>query len=389
MSDTPSRRIDRIQPFRVMALLAEARELEHQGRDIVHMEIGEPDFPTPAPVVEAATRALAGGNVHYTPALGMAELREAIAGFYQERYNVTVPASRIMVTPGASGALLLALGVLLEPGEGVMLADPGYPCNRNFAEFLDARVQAVPVDADSGYQLTLELVQQYWQSCTRVVMLASPANPTGTLVPPEELRAIIAWVEQQGASVIVDEIYHGLVYGAPAPTALNLGERVVVINSFSKYFGMTGWRIGWLAAPSDLMSSLDKLAQNLFLSASTPAQHAALAALTPQTLAILEQRREAFWQRRDFLLPALRDIGFDIKVEPQGAFYLYADCSRFTDDSFAFARSLLHDSGVAITPGNDFGDYRPEQHVRFAYTTSLERLQEGLRRLQQRLAPDD
>lgn len=389
MSDTPSRRIDRIQPFRVMALLAEARELEQQGRDIVHMEIGEPDFPTPAPVVEAATRALAGGNVHYTPALGMAALREALAGFYEERYNVAVPASRIMITPGASGALLLALGVLLEPGEGVMLADPGYPCNRNFAEFLDARVQAVPVDADSGYQLTLELVQQYWQSYTRVVMLASPANPTGTLVPPEELRAIIAWVEQQGASVIVDEIYHGLVYGAPAPTALNLGERVVVINSFSKYFGMTGWRIGWLAAPSDLMSSLDKLAQNLFLSASTPAQHAALAALTPQTLAILEQRREAFWQRRDFLLPALRDIGFDIKVEPQGAFYLYADCSRFTDDSFTFARSLLHDSGVAITPGNDFGDYRPEQHVRFAYTTSLERLQEGLRRLQQRLAPDD
>lgn len=270
-----------------------------------------------------------------------------------------------------------------------MLADPGYPCNRNFAEFLDARVQAVPVDADSGYQLTLELVQQYWQPYTRVVMLASPANPTGTLVPPDELQAIIAWVEQQGAYVIVDEIYHGLVYGTPAPTALNLGERVVVINSFSKYFGMTGWRIGWLAAPSDLMPSLDKLAQNLFLSASTPAQHAALAALTPQTLAILEQRREAFRQRRDFLLPVLRDIGFDIKVEPQGAFYLYADCSRFTDDSFTFARSLLHDSGVAITPGNDFGDYRPDQHVRFAYTTSLERLQEGLRRLQQRLAPDD
>ncbi|MDZ7804637.1 pyridoxal phosphate-dependent aminotransferase [Thiohalophilus sp.] len=389
MSETPSRRIDRIQPFRVMALLAEARELEQQGHDVVHMEIGEPDFPTPAPVIEAATRALADGNVHYTPALGMAPLREAIAGFYQDRYAVSVPAARIMVTPGASGALLLALGVLLEPGQGVMLADPGYPCNRNFAYFLDARVQAVPVNAETGYQLTLDRVQQYWQPHIRVVMLASPANPTGTLVPPDELRAIIAWVEQQGASVIVDEIYHGLVYGAPAPTALELGERVVVINSFSKYFGMTGWRIGWLVAPSDLIPSLDKLAQNLFLSASTPAQHAALAALTPQTLAILEQRREAFWQRRDFLLPALREIGFDIKVEPQGAFYLYADCSRFTDDSFAFAQSLLRETGVAVTPGNDFGDNRPEQHVRFAYTTSLDRLKEGVRRLQKRLVQDD
>ncbi|MGM0680360.1 MAG: aminotransferase class I/II-fold pyridoxal phosphate-dependent enzyme, partial [Pseudomonadota bacterium] len=217
MSDTPARRIDRIQPFRVMALLAEARELEQQGRDIVHMEIGEPDFPTPAPVVEAATRAIADGEVHYTPALGMAALREAIAGFYQERYGISVPAARIMVTPGASGALLLALGVLLEPGQGVMLADPGYPCNRNFAHFLDAQVQAVPVNAQTGYQLTLERVQQHWQPHTRVVMLASPANPTGTLIPPDELLAIITWVEQQGASVIVDEIYHGLVYGTPVP----------------------------------------------------------------------------------------------------------------------------------------------------------------------------
>ncbi|MGM0679331.1 MAG: aminotransferase class I/II-fold pyridoxal phosphate-dependent enzyme, partial [Pseudomonadota bacterium] len=223
---------------------------------------------------------------------------------------------------------------------------------------------------------------------TRVVMLASPANPTGTLIPPDELLAIITWVEQQGASVIVDEIYHGLVYGTPVPSALNLGERMVVINSFSKYFGMTGWRIGWLAAPSYLMPSLDKLAQNLFLSASTPAQHAALAALEPQTLAILEQRCAAFEQRRDFLLPALREIGFDIKVEPQGAFYLYADCRRFTDNSFAFAQTLLQEIGVAITPGNDFGDNQPQQYVRFAYTTSLERLQEGVRRLQQWLTPD-
>lgn len=370
-----------------MALLAEARELEQQGRDIVHMEIGEPDFPTPPPVVEAATRAIADGEVHYTPAVGLPALREAIAGFYQDRYDVSVPARRIVVTPGASGALLLALGVLLEPGQGVMLADPGYPCNRNFAQFLDARVQPVPVQADTGYQLSLALVQQHWQADTRVVMLASPANPTGTLIPSAELEAIIDWVERQGGTVIVDEIYHGLIYGESPPTALGCSERVIVINSFSKYFGMTGWRIGWLVAPGELIPGIDKLAQNLFLSASTPAQHAALAAFDPQTLAILEQRREAFEQRRNYLLPALREIGFDIKVEPQGAFYLYADCRRFTDDSFAFAQTLLQEIGVAITPGNDFGDNQPQRHVRFAYTTSLARLQEGVRRLQQRLAP--
>ncbi|MDR9435440.1 MAG: aminotransferase class I/II-fold pyridoxal phosphate-dependent enzyme, partial [Thiohalophilus sp.] len=234
----------------------------------------------------------------------------------------------------------------------------------------------------------LAQVQQHWQADTRVVMLASPANPTGTLIPPDELWAIIDWVERQGGTVIVDEIYHGLVYGDAPPTALACGKRVFVINSFSKYFGMTGWRIGWLVAPADQVPALDKLAQNLFLSASTPAQHAALAAFEPQTLAILEQRREAFEQRRNYLLPALRAIGFDIKVEPQGAFYLYADCSRFTDDSFAFARTLLQEVGVAITPGNDFGDNQPERYVRFAYTTSLERLKEGVRRLQKRLAPD-
>ena len=386
MTSNRPQRIDRIQPFRVMELLAEARELEQQGRDIVHMEIGEPDFPTPSPVIEAAGKAIAAGDVHYTPAVGLSVLREAVAAFYQTRYGVPISARRIVITPGASGALLLALGSLLDPGEGVMLADPGYPCNRNFAWFLDARIQAVPVDAQSGYQLTLDHVRKYWQPNSRVVMLASPANPTGTLVPPDELQAIIGWVHEQGGTVIVDEIYHGLVYGQTPPTALEFDERVMVINSFSKYFGMTGWRIGWLVAPEDSIPALDKLAQNLFLSASTPSQYAALAAFEPATLEILEQRRSEFEQRRDFLLPALREIGFDIPVEPQGAFYLYARCDRFTDDSFAFAKTLLREIGVAITPGNDFGENRPEQHVRFAYNTSLERLQEGVSRLQNYLA---
>jgi len=381
MSDATSRRIDRIQPFRVMELLAEARRLEAQGRDIVHMEIGEPDFPTPEPVIAAATRAIQAGDIHYTPAVGMTALRETISRFYHQRYNMEVDAQRIVVTPGASGALLLTLGVILEPGQGVMMADPGYPCNRNFAHFLDAGVQQVPVSADTGYQLTARLVEQSWQNNTRAVIIASPSNPTGTLIPPDELQAIISLVETRGGYVIVDEIYHGLVYGTQPPTALGYSDRVIVINSFSKYFGMTGWRIGWLAAPTDLIPDIDKLAQNLFLSAPTPAQYAALAAFAPENIAILEQRCDAFQQRRDFLLPALREIGFAIKVEPQGAFYLYADCSKFSKDSVAFAKTLLHEIGVAITPGNDFGNNQPETHVRFAYTTSLERLEEGVRRL--------
>ncbi len=370
-----------IQPFRVMELLARARRLEAAGRDIVHMEIGEPDFPTPEPVLRAVRQAIAEGDVHYTPATGLPALREAIAGFYLHHYGLLVDPGRIVVTPGASGALLLVLGSLLNPGQSVLMADPGYPCNRNFVRFLEGQSDTIPVTAASGYQLTAQQVASHWDTSTVAVLVASPSNPTGTVIPAQELQAIGQIAAERGGRLIVDEIYHGLIYEGEAETVLVQNDEAFVINSFSKYFGLTGWRIGWAVAPAETVADLDKLAQNLFLAAPTPAQHAALAAFQPETLGILEQRREVFRQRRDFLLQALRELGFTIPVTPQGAFYLYANCERFTADSLAFAETLLEQAGVAVTPGLDFGSNQPEKHLRFAYTTSLDRLQEGVERL--------
>ncbi len=382
-----SRRIGEIEPFRVMALLAEARALEAAGRDIVHMEIGEPDFPTPEPVTRAAIAAIEKGDMHYTPTLGLPRLRERIAEFYQQRYGVSVAPQRIVVTPGASGALLLALGVLLDAGESVMMADPGYPCNRNFVRFLGGRPQVVKVDARTDYQLSADQVEHHWTAQTRALMLASPSNPTGALLNEQALAAITRIVAQKKGALIVDEIYHGLTYTKDQPaTALSFSDDTFVINSFSKYFGMTGWRLGWLVAPEAAIEDIDKLAQNLFLAAPTPAQHAALAAFDAENIQILEQRRQQFQQRRDYLLPALRELGFSLPVTPQGAFYLYAGCEKFTDDSFAFAQTLLQEAGVAVTPGRDFGDNQPQKFLRFSYTTSMERLEEGVRRIRELVA---
>jgi len=364
-----------------MALLARAKELEASGRDIVHMEVGEPDFATPQTIIDAGQAFLATGQIHYTAACGLPALREKIAWYYQQQYGVGVSAQRIVITPGASGALLLAIGALLEQGESLLLADPGYPCNRNFAWFLNAEVQSVPVQASSHYQLTADVIAQHWQAQTRAVLLASPSNPTGTIIEADELDRIVQTVHPKQGHVIVDEIYHGLVYDTQVPTALSVSDDVFVINSFSKYFGMTGWRLGWMVVPEKYVEVVDRLAQNLFLAAPTLAQHAALVAFDEDTRVILEQRRAAFQQRRDFLLPALRDIGFDIPVTPQGAFYLYANASHFTDNSEQFCNDLLENIGVAITPGTDFGKYKSNQHVRFAYTTSLEKLQKGIDRL--------
>ncbi len=375
-------RLEHIQPFHVMALLARAKELEAQGRSIVHMEIGEPDFTTPQPVLEAALKAIAGGNVHYLPALGMPALREAIARFYRDRYRVEVSRSRIVVTPGASGALLLALSAMVNPGDRILMTDPGYPCNRHFVRMLEGEAVGIPVDADTQYQLTPELVRRHWGARTIAVMIASPANPTGTLIDSATLADVAFEVRRRGGALIVDEIYHGLIYEDDAQTALALGDDVFVINSFSKYFGMTGWRLGWLVAPESWVPAIDRLAQNVFLAASTPAQHAALAAFAPETIAILEARRQAFRARRDYLVPALASLGFEIAAQPEGAFYVYAGCTLFGRDGFALAHELLERRGVAITPGIDFGTHRTREHVRFAYTTSIENLQEGVRRLQ-------
>lgn len=370
-----------IQPFHVMDILARAGALEAQGRSIVHMEIGEPDFSTPEPIARAGIAAIEAGYTRYSPALGLPALREAIAGFYADRYCVEIAPARVIVTPGSSGALLLALGVLLNPRDELLLADPGYPCNRHFARFLDAHARNVPVGADSRYQLSPLHVAAHWREATRAALVASPANPTGMLLSLPELQALHEAVAMRGGTLIVDEIYHGLTYGCDAASALAVSDDVFVINSFSKYFGMTGWRLGWMVAPEAYVDAIERLAQNIFLAPPTPAQHAALAAFQPDTLAILEARRGEFMQRRDYLVPALRELGFDVPVTPEGAFYVYAGCKRFSDDSRAFADSLLHEAGVAITPGIDFGIHHAASHVRFAYTTSNAALREGVDRL--------
>lgn len=374
-------RVDDIAPFHVMELLTRAKALEAEGHDIIHMEVGEPDFPTPAPVIAAAQAHLAGGRVFYTPALGLPELRAAIAGFYQTRYGIEIPASRIVVTAGASGALLLALACLATPGSEWLLTDPGYPCNRHFVRTFEGVPVGIPVGAENNFQPTLSDLEQHWNARTAGALFASPANPTGTMLDAAQLAAIAEFVRPRDGQLIVDEIYHGLTYERDAPTALQHGDDIFVVQSFSKYFNMTGWRLGWLVVPERFTRDIEKLAQNLFISPSTPAQYAALAAFKPDTIAILESRRNEFRRRRDFLAPELRKLGFHITAQPEGAFYIYANCSSLTKDSDQFARQLLESAGVAITPGLDFGRHAPEDHLRFAYTTDLERLAEAVERI--------
>ncbi len=376
-------RMESIRPFYVMELLARSQAMEAEGRSIIHMEVGEPDFDTPAPIIAAGKKSLGEGRTHYTPASGLLELREAISAWYASRYSVDIDPKRVIITPGASGALQLIMSVLINPGDGVLMPDPGYPCNRHFVQLVSGIPITSPVGPESNYQLTAKQVETTWQDHTRAVMLATPSNPTGALLPRSELKRILQVVDSRGGVLIVDEIYQGLVYGGEEYTALEIADDLFVTNSFSKYYGMTGWRLGWLVAPAAFVEGIDRLAQNIFLAPSTPAQYAALAAFTPSCREILERRRLAFRERRDFLLPALRELGFGIPVAPEGAFYLYADCSAPTDDSVSFTHRLLETEGVAITPGKDFGDNQPERHVRFAYTTDIPRLAEGVRRLKQ------
>ena len=374
-----------IAPFHVMELLTRARQLEAEGRSIIHMEVGEPDFPTPPQVIEAAVEFIRGGKVFYTPALGIPELREAIARFYADRYGVSISPERIAVTAGSSGALLLALAALLDPGDELLLPDPGYPCNRHFVRTLEGVPRALFVGPETDYQPTAEQVAQHWTARTKGLLVASPSNPTGTMIAPAAMAELATGVAGRGGALLVDEIYHGLTYGCDAGTALALSDDIFVINSFSKYFGMTGWRLGWLVVPQRFVRDIEKLAQNLFISPSTPAQHAALAAFHPETIALLEARRAEFKSRRDYLLPELRHLGFRIAAEPRGAFYLYADASQIAPDSDALARELIEEAGVAITPGLDFGANAPQRHVRFAYTVAREKLEEGMARLARHL----
>lgn len=381
---TAAARLDDISPFHVVELLTRARALEAEGRDIIHMEVGEPDFPTPEPIAQAAIAAIQSGNTLYTQALGLPELRTAIANFYATRFGVRIPASRIVITNGASGALNLAFACLANPGREWLLADPGYPCNRHILRTYEGVARALPVGPESKFQPTATQVAAAWNDNTDGLLVASPANPTGTLLSAPEIGALAETVRARGGHFLVDEIYQGLTYpeGNEADvTACSQGEDIWVINSFSKYFQMTGWRLGWMVVPEDQVRNIEKLAQNLVLCPSTPAQYGALAAFEPATLALLESRRAEFRKRRDFLAPALEKIGFRIAAQPAGAFYVYCDSAGLAPDSFALARDLLEKAGVAATPGLDFGSNQPEKFIRFAYTTSVERLAEACQRL--------
>ncbi|NEX21782.1 aminotransferase class I/II-fold pyridoxal phosphate-dependent enzyme [Thiorhodococcus mannitoliphagus] len=366
-----------------MRLLGRARELEAQGRSIVHLEIGEPDFPTPEPIVAAGHAALNSGQTHYTAAAGLPALRQAIADYYGQRYGLDLSPARVLVTPGASGALQLVFSTLLEPGDAVLLGDPSYPCYRQVLGLMGCQCVSAPLTAETDYRLTLEQARAAWVPGIKAVVVASPANPTGALMGLEELAALHDFCRSMGASLIVDEIYQGLTYDSVDATALALqAQDLYVINSFSKYFGMTGWRLGWLVGPEDAVQVMERLAQNLFIAANTPAQHAALAAFEIDTRGILEQRRQRFQQRRDRLYPALRGLGFEIPHSPSGAFYLYAGLpAGLGMDSMTFATGLLEEAGVAVTPGADFGDFRAAEHVRFAYTRDLADLDEAVCRM--------
>lgn len=378
-------RVDAIAPFYVMELAKEARQLELAGRHIIHMGIGEPDFTAPEPVVEAAAQALRRGVTQYTGALGIAPLREAISAYYQSTYGLNVEPSRIVITAGASAALLLACAALVDRDDEVLMPDPSYPCNRHFVAAMEGRPVLVPSGPEARYQLTAAEIEQRWAQKTRGVLLASPSNPTGTSIEPAELERIVKAVRERGGFTIVDEIYQGLSYDARPVSALSFGDDVVTVNSFSKYFNMTGWRLGWLVVPPAMVGAFEKLAQNLFICASALAQHAALACFEPETIAIYEGRRLEFKRRRDFIVPALERLGFSVPVMPDGAFYVYANCRGVphpaAGDSAALTKAMLHDAGVVLVPGLDFGQHAPRDYIRLSYATAYASLEEAVERL--------
>ncbi|WP_442782380.1 pyridoxal phosphate-dependent aminotransferase [Collimonas fungivorans] len=379
-------RLDNIAPFHVMELAKMAAALERQGRHIIHMGIGEPDFTAAPLVIEAAAKAMADGKMQYTSATGLPALREAISAHYRQVFGLDIAAGRIVVTAGASAALLLACAALVEKGSEVLMPDPSYPCNRHFVAAFDGQAKMIASGPEQRFQLSDRMVQEHWGEHTRGVLLASPSNPTGTSILHSELAKIIATVRGKGGYSIVDEIYQGLSYEGEPFSALSLGDDIIVINSFSKYFNMTGWRLGWLVLPESLVAPIEKLAQNLFICPSAIAQHAALACFEPASLALYEERRSEFKRRRDYLVPALVELGFKVPVLPDGAFYVYADCSGLLkegDDADKFVKEALNQAGVSMVSGLDFGPYTAQHYIRLSYATSMENLQEAVRRLGQ------
>ncbi|WP_128774427.1 aminotransferase class I/II-fold pyridoxal phosphate-dependent enzyme [Actinomyces oricola] len=373
------------QPFHAMSIGARAGELERQGHSIAKLSLGEPSFGAPPAVREAMCEVMDGRPLAYTPALGHPALRETISGFYRERHGVDVDPARIVVTTGASSALLLVTLATVDAGDEVVIADPSYPCNRELVEAAGGTLAMVPTTVPGRFQLDLAGVQGAWSERTNAVMIATPSNPTGTSVPFEELAAICRYAQEHGAWRIVDEIYLGLADptpdGRPARTVLEADPDAIVVSSFSKYFGMTGWRLGWAILPEELMNPAENLAVNFFLCASTPIQLAAMAAFSPQSLEVCEQRRVELLERRRIVLEGLEQIGLPVPVLPDGAFYIYFDISTTGLDAWEFCSRALEEAHVALTPGRDFGTATARTHVRLSYAASREELAEGLERL--------
>lgn len=378
-------RLANIEAFHVMELAKQAAELERAGRHVIHMGIGEPDFTAAAPVIHAAEAAMRRGVTQYTGALGIHALREAIAGYYKTAYGLEIPERRVIVTAGASGALLLACAVLVEIGAEVLMPDPSYPCNRHFVAAFDGQAKMIPSGPAERFQLTAAQVAAHWGEKTRGVLLASPSNPTGTSILPDELKAILAEVRERRGFAILDEIYQGLSYDAPPVSALALDDNVITVNSFSKYFNMTGWRLGWLVVPDALVPAFEKVAQNLFICASAVAQHAAVACFSPEALAIYDERKAEFRRRRDAILPALEALGLRVPVKPDGAFYVYADCRHVNHPAAGNAdkltQAILHDAGVVMVPGTDFGPHTANDYIRISYATSMANIEEAMERM--------
>ena len=391
-----SSRAERIDPFYVMevakAAQAMAREVAGTSEPMIFLNIGEPDFTAPPLVQEAAAKAVRDGATQYTNALGLDALRERISGWYQSRFGVDIPARRIVVTAGASAALHLACLALIERGDEILMPDPSYPCNRHFVSAAEGRAVLVPTTAAERYQLSSDKVQAAWTDKTRGVLLASPSNPTGTSIAPAELRRIHEVVQSRGGVTMIDEIYLGLSYEEEfGHTALAIDENIISINSFSKYFNMTGWRLGWMVVPDAMVPVVERLAQNLFICASTVSQQAALACFEAESIAEYERRRAEFKARRDYFIPALQSLGLSVPVMPDGAFYAWADCTDAAQrlgvqGSWDFALEVMRRAHVAITPGRDFGSFEPERFVRFSTANSMEQLQESVARLRKLLA---
>ena len=388
-------RAERIEPFYVMEVAKAAsqlaREVAQGDKPMIFLNIGEPDFTAPPAVQEAATRAIREGRTQYTHATGLEPLRERLSDWYRQRFQLDIPARRIVITAGASAALQLACLALIEAGDDILMPDPSYPCNRHFVSAADGRAVLLPTTAEERFQLSAAQVQSHWQASTRGVLLASPSNPTGTSVHPDEMRRIHNIVSARGGITLVDEIYLGLSYDDTyGQSALALDDQIISINSFSKYFNMTGWRLGWLVVPERLVPVIERLAQNLFICPSTVAQHAALACFDSDSLALYEQRRQEFKARRDFFIPALRQLGLSVPVMPDGAFYAWADCRELCQrlglrDSWDFSFEVMRRAHVAITPGRDFGQAQTEHFVRFSTASSMPALQQAVQRLQQML----